>query len=119
MNISEILAGAVINLSVDEQREVLEQMKESKIFDLSETERTNLINFICENTDSELAVDYLFHVLDNEISYPIDDEKVKSLFSDPRMVKLKDLMMEKLQEGEEFLDESSEEQAESSEDQES
>ena len=115
MNISEILAGTVTNLSVDEQREVLEQMKESKIFDLTEAERAILIDFICDKTDSELAVDYLFHVLDNEISYPIDDEKVKSLFSDPRMVKLKDLMMEKLQEGEEFLDEISEESSESSE----
>lgn len=97
MNISEILSGSVKNPSVDEQKEVLDQMKEGKIFDLSETEKANLINFLCEGADTELSVDYLFHVLDTEISYPIDDEKVKTLFADDRMRKLKDVMMEKLQ----------------------
>ena len=63
-------------------------------------EKTNLINFLCEEVDTELSVDYLFHVLDSEISYPIDDEKVKSLFEDDRMRKLKDVMMEKLQDDE-------------------
>jgi len=100
MNINEILAGSVDTSSVDEQKEVLEQMKEKKIFDLNETEKTNLINFLCDKSDSDLAVDYLFHVLDTEISYPIDDEKVKTLFSDDRMRKMKDLMMEKLQDEE-------------------
>lgn len=97
MNINEILNGTVTNTSVEEQKEVLDQMKEQKIFDLTETEKTNLINFLCEEVDTELSVDYLFHVLDSEISYPIDDEKVKSLFEDDRMRKLKDVMMDKLQ----------------------
>lgn len=101
MNISEILSGSVTNPSLDEQKSVLDQMKEGKIFDLNETEKANLVNFLCEKADTELSVDYLFHVLDTEISYPIDDEKVKSLFSDDRMRKLKDLMMEKLQDEEE------------------
>ena len=97
MNINEILAGTVNEVSVDEQKTVLEQMKEKKIFDLSETERKNLINFLCETSETNLAIDYLFHVIDNEVSYPIDDEKVKLLFSDERMLKMKDLMMEQLQ----------------------
>ncbi len=97
MNINEILNGSVIDSSVDEQKEVLEQMKENKIFDLSENERENLINFLCDKADTELAIDYLFHVLDTEISYPIDDEKVKSLFANDKMRKMKDLMMEQLQ----------------------
>ena len=98
--INEILNGTVTNTSVEEQKEVLDQMKEQKIFDLTETEKTNLINFLCEEVDTELSVDYLFHVLDSEISYPIDDEKVKSLFEDDRMRKLKDVMMDKLQDDE-------------------
>lgn len=106
MNINEILTGSVAAVSTDEQSEVLEQMKETKVFDLNETERKNLIDFICEKVDTNLAIDYLFHVLDTEISYPIDDEKVKTLFSDDRMIKMKDLMMEQLQ------DESSEEESE-------
>ena len=98
MNINEILAGSVINTpTIDEQKDVLDQMKEEKIFDLKEKEKTNLINFLCEKVNTELVVDYLFHVLDTEISYPIDDEKVKSLFLDSRMKKMKDLMMESLQ----------------------
>lgn len=97
MNISEILSGSVTSPSVDEQKEVLDQMKNEKIFDLNDTQKANLINFLCEKTDVELSVDYLFHVLDTEISYPIDDEKVKTLFADDRMRKLKDVMMEKLQ----------------------
>ena len=104
MNISDILTGNLSNIptpSFDEQKEVLEQMKENKIFDLKETEKANFINFLCEKADTELAIDYLFHVLDEEISYPIDDEKVKSLFSDERMKRMKDLMMEQLQDEEE------------------
>ena len=97
MNINEILTGNAMNSSVEEQKEVLEQMKEKKIFDLNETEKANLINFLCEKADAELAIEYLFHVLDTEIAYPIDDEKVKTLFADERMRKMKDLMMEKLQ----------------------
>lgn len=100
MNINEILTGSVANSSVEEQKEALDQMKENKIFDLSEMQRANLIDFLCEKTDTELAIDYLFHVLDTEISYPIDDEKVKTLFADDRMRKMKDLMMEKLQDEE-------------------
>lgn len=100
MNISEILNGGVTSSSVEEQKEVLEQMKEQKVFDLSESERANLIDFLCEQVDSEVAVEYLFHVLDTEISYPIDDEKAKSIFSDERMKKLKELMMDDLAEDE-------------------
>lgn len=106
MNINEILTGTVAEVSIDEQSEVLEQMKEIKVFGLSDSEMKNLINFICEKVDTKLAIDYLFHVLDTEISYPIDDEKVKTLFSDQRMMKMKDLMMEELQ------DETSEEETE-------
>jgi hypothetical protein len=108
MNISEILNGSVTNPTVEEQKEVLDQMKKEKIFDLNETQKSNLINFLCEKTDIKLSVDYLFHVLDTEISYPIDDEKVKTLFSDDRMRKLKDVMMEQL--NNEDLEESVEEQ---------
>jgi hypothetical protein len=97
MNISEILTGSITNISVEEQKDVLEQMKKTKVFELNESEKINLINFLCEKVDVELGIDYLFHVLDEEISYPIDDEKVKFLFSDDRMRKMKDLMMEKLQ----------------------
>lgn len=101
MNINEILNGNYKNLSVDEQKEFIEQMKENKkVFDLNETERTNLIDFLCDHSDSEIATDYLFFVLDTEISYPIDDEKVKILFSDERMKKMKDLMMSQLQDEE-------------------
>lgn len=104
MNISEILNGSVLNLSIEEQKEALTQMKENKVFEINESERKNLINFLCEKADKELAIDYLFHVLDTEISYPIDDEKVKSLFSDERMKKMKDLMMDQLQEEEEVIE---------------
>jgi len=108
MNIKEVLAGSVINPSVEEQTEVLDQMKEKKIFDLNDVEKANLINFLCETVTKELAVDYLFHVLDTEISYPMDDEKVKSLFLDERMRNMKDLMMETLN-SEEGSEEDSEE----------
>jgi hypothetical protein len=99
MNIIEILEGAVpqTSFSVEEQTEVLDQMKAKLMFDLTEKERLNLIDFLCEKVDPELTVDYLFHVLDNEISYPVDDEKAKSLFSDERMMKMKTLMMNKLE----------------------
>lgn len=96
MKIEEVLNGKKTTVSVEEQKEFFEQMKNQKVFDLEEVNKTNLINFICES-DIDVAIDYLFHVLDEEISYPIDDEKVKSLFSDDRMLKLKDLMLEKLQ----------------------
>jgi hypothetical protein len=112
MNINEILTGSVVTCSVDEQKDVLEQMREKKIFELPENERANLINFLCEKVDSELAIDYLFHVLDTEISYPIDDEKVKSLFSDDRMRRMKDLMMEKLQDDEDVSEEETETETE-------
>ena len=97
MNINDVLTGVVGNLTVDEQKEVLDQMKKNKVFDLNDVERTNLVNFLCEKVDTEVAIDYLFHVLDEEISYPIDDEKVKTLFYDDRMRNLKDLMMNSLQ----------------------
>jgi len=97
MNISEILEGKIKTASADEQNDVLAQMKDKNVFDLSKTERDNLVDFLCETVDTKIAIEYLFHVLDNEISYPIDDDKVKTLFSDDRMNKMKDLMMEELQ----------------------
>lgn len=97
MNIEVILNGSVGNLTNDEQKEVVEQLKGIKVFDIDENQRTNLIDFICEKLETELAVDYLFHVLDTEISYPIDDDKVKLLFSDDRMKKLNQVMMEQLE----------------------
>lgn len=100
MNVNEILENPAVTITVEEEKTVFEQMKEKNFFDLSATERLNLIEFICEKSDEELAVDYLFHVLDNEISYPIDDEKVKVLFADDRMQKMKNLMMDKLQDDE-------------------
>lgn len=110
MNINEILAGNVGDLSFDEQKEVLNEMKQNKVFDLSDTEKANLINFLCDKVDSELAIDYLFHVLDEEISYPIDDEKVKTLFADERMRKLKDMMWDNLQDdGDPLVSDSEEE----------
>jgi len=98
MNINEILTGDFSDSSIEEQESVLDQMKKRKIFDLEESERLNFIDFLCEKADTELAIDYLFHVLDTEILYPIDDDKVKVLFSDERMKKIKDLMLEKLEE---------------------
>lgn len=97
MNINEILTGSVSSVSTEDQKIVLDEMKEQKVFDLPETERKNLIDFLCEKVEQDLAIEYLFHVLDTEISYPIDDEKVKTLFSDERMIKMKDIMMDELQ----------------------
>ena len=61
MNISEVLAGSVSNLSVDEQKEVLDQMKENKIFDLNDTEKTNLVDFLCEKVS-----DFSLKIAENE-----------------------------------------------------
>jgi len=108
MNINEILKGGINDASVEEQKEVLDQMKEQKIFDLNETEMKNLIDFLCEKVEKDLSIDYLFHVLDTEISYPIDDDKVKKIFSDQRMVEMKDLMMKELQDDDVNVDETEE-----------
>jgi len=97
MNINEILTGSVSSASTEDQKIVLDEMRKQKVFDLSVTERKNLIDFLCEKVEQDLAIEYLFHVLDTEISYPIDDEKVKTLFSEERMIKMKDLMMDELQ----------------------
>jgi hypothetical protein len=97
MNINEVLEGRVNTASKEEQKIVLDQMKEQKIFDLSDEHMKNLIDFLCENVDKELSIDYLFHVLDTEISYPIDDDKVKRIFTDKRMSEMKDMMMQQLQ----------------------
>lgn len=97
MNITEILNGEILSMTIDEQENILNEMKEIKIFDLNESQKNNLINYICEILDKELAMDYLFYILDEEITYPIDDEKIKYLFSDKRMLELKDLMLERLQ----------------------
>jgi hypothetical protein len=100
MNVNEILENPVESITTDEIKNVFDQMKEKNFFDLDNKQRLNLIDFICEKSDKESAIDYLFHVLDNEISYPIDDEKVKILFDDDRMKKMKDLMVEQLQDEE-------------------
>lgn len=105
MNIDVILNGSIGILTNDEQKEAVEQLKEIKVFDLDENQRTNLIDFICDKLETELAVDYLFHVLDTEISYPIDDDKVKLLFSDERMKKLNKVMMEQLESEEDEVSE--------------
>ena len=97
MNIDVILNGTVGTLTNDEQKSAVEQLKEIKVFDLNDNQRSNLVDFICEKLETEIAVDYLFHVLDNEISYPIDDDKVKLLFYDDRMKKLNQIMMEQLE----------------------
>ena len=100
MNITEKLSE-LVDPTIENQQAFLNQVKEIKIFDLNETEKLELIDFLCEKADQDLAIDYLYHVLDNEISYPIDDEKVKSLFSDERMQKMKDLMLSQLNDDEE------------------
>jgi hypothetical protein len=100
MNITEKLSE-LTDPTTENQKEFLNEVKEIKIFDLSETDKLALIDFLCEKADQDLAIDYLYHVLDNEISYPIDDEKVKSLFSDERMQKLKDVMLSQLNDEEE------------------
>jgi hypothetical protein len=97
MTITEILNGEISSITIDDQKIILNKMKETKIFDLDESQKINLINYICEDLERGLAMDYLFHVLDEEITYPIDDEKIKYLFSDKRMLVLKNEMLEKLQ----------------------
>jgi len=106
MNITEKLSE-MVDLSTETQQNFLNEVKEIKIFDLDEASKLALIDFLCEKAEQDLAIDYLYHVLDNEISYPIDDEKVKSLFSDERMQKLKDLMLSQLndEDGEESTEE--------------
>lgn len=95
MEIDKILNGENVSASIEEQEVFFNQMKNQKVFDLDDNKIANLINFICES-DIELAIDYLYHVLDEEISYPIDDDKVKRLFTDDRMVELKNTMLERL-----------------------
>lgn len=97
MTINEILNGEISSTTIDDQNDILNEMKKFKFFDLNKTQQVNLINYICEKLDRDLAVDYLFQVLDNEITYPIDDEKIKKLFSDKRMLELKNEMLNKLQ----------------------
>lgn len=109
MNITEQLSE-MVNPSTETQQNFLKEVKEIKIFDLSETDKLALIDFLCEKAEQDLAIDYLYHVLDNEISYPIDDEKVKSLFSDERMQKMKDLMLSQL--NDEDVEEATEESTE-------
>lgn len=99
MDINDVLIGKINseNISIDEQEDVLNQMKKNKIFDLDETQKKNLIDFICDTSDKELAIDYMFHVLDEEISETTEDETLKTLFSDGRMIKLKNEMFDRLQ----------------------
>ena len=101
-NVDLILTGSdeVKTLTTDEQTELIEQLKTKKVFQLEQTQKENVINFLTEVADKKLAIDYLFHVLDNEITYPIDDDEVKTLFADERMKSLKDQMMDDLQQEE-------------------
>ena len=48
MNITEILNGEILSMTIDEQKNILNEMKEIKIFDLNESQKNNLINCICE-----------------------------------------------------------------------
>lgn len=96
MTINEILNGEITS-TIDDQNYILNEMKKIKFFDLNDTQKINLINYICEKLDRDLAMEYLFQVLDNEITYPIDDDKIKKLFSDKRMLELKNEMLNKLQ----------------------
>lgn len=96
MNIEMILNGSVGDITNVEQIEAVEKLKEIKVFDLDDNQRTNLVDFICNKLTTELSVDYLFHVLDTEITYPINDDKVRLLFSDERMKNLNTIMMEQL-----------------------
>lgn len=98
MDINEVLEGSVKKLAIEDQTDVLTEMKKQSVFDLPEKERKNLIDFLCEVADEKVTVDYLFHVLDNEISYPSDDERVNILFSDERMISLRERMLEMLSE---------------------
>lgn len=97
MTINEILNGEITSTTIDDQNYILNEMKKIKFFDLNDTQKINLINYICEKLDRDLAMEYLFQVLDNEITYPIDDDKIKKLFSDKRMLELKNEMLNKLQ----------------------
>jgi len=99
-DVNSILDGSIEKvLTKDEQKTLFEALKEIKILDMEATQKENLIKFLTETANKELATDYLFHVLDSEIPYPIeeDDERVKSLFSDERMKSLKDQMMTTLE----------------------
>ena len=96
MTINEILNGEITS-TIDDQNYILNEMKKIKFFDLNDTQKINIKNYICEKLDRDLAMEYLFQVLDNEITYPIDDDKIKKLFSDKRMLELKDEMLKKLQ----------------------
>ena len=97
MTINEILNGEITSTTIDDQNCILNDMKKIKFFDLNDTQKINLIDYICEKLDRDLAIEYLFQVLDNEITYPIDDDKIKKLFSDKRMLELKNEMLNKLQ----------------------
>jgi hypothetical protein len=114
MKVDEVLNGDVLNVTIEDQKEVFEQMKSQKVFDLEDDKRENFINFICES-DKELATDYLFHVLDEEIAYPVDDEKIKNLFSNEKMIELKNLMLEQLTEEDSVSEDDNSEEGDSEE----
>jgi hypothetical protein len=104
MSIDKILNGDNIDIAIEEQKELVNKLKTIEVFNLNEKEKDNVINFLCDKIDVELAIDYLFHVLDTEISYPVDEQKVKFLFSDDRMKKMKDIMLQKLKDDSEGLE---------------
>lgn len=56
MDITDILNGSVSIASIDEQTAVLDQMRELKMFDLDQNQRENLLNFLCEKTDTDLYI---------------------------------------------------------------
>jgi len=101
---SEILNASDVNtfksITHGDQTELFGKLKEMKFFELAVPERENLISFLGV-AEQDLAKDYLFHVLDNELPYPVDDEKAKVLFADDRIKTLKEQMMMELQEDDE------------------
>jgi len=87
MNLNEILEGNCINskFSFDEQIEIIEQLKERKLYDLSKKEKIFLDNFL-ENCDKTLVAKYFIHILDYEINiYYMELEKKDSNFDFSRL----------------------------------
>ena len=96
MNIELILNGDFNDVTIKEQESVIEELKKIELFSLNEKQLNNVISFICEKMEKKNAIDYLFHVMDTEVSYPIDDDKLKKIFSNDKMKELSMLMLKQL-----------------------
>lgn len=97
MNINEVLNGDFKNFTKDNAVDFFNEMKNRSIFDLSESEIKNVVDFICTVPKKEDSIDYLFYVVDEEIFYP-DDDRLKKLFnSDDRMYALRQDMLDILE----------------------